>query len=64
MRKDENILESKIDIKENVNNTIIEYIKNYDIDNNKKYVIILIRSEIDDSNGGKDLLVDTVTYEI
>ena len=30
----------------------------------KKYVIILIRSEIDDSNGGKDLLVDTVTYEI
>ena len=57
-------MESKIAIKENVNNTIIEYIKNYDIDNNKNYVIIINRSEIDDSNGGKDLLVDTVTYEI
>ena len=36
----------------------------YDIENDKKYVIIPVRSEVDDGNGGKDLLVDTVTYEI
>ncbi len=61
MKMKENILsQSKL---ENV--SIEEDVKYYyDIENDKKYVIIPVRSEVDDGNGGKDLLVDTVTYEI
>lgn len=36
----------------------------YDIKNDKKYVVVPIRSEIDDGMGGKDVFIDTVQYEI
>ncbi len=36
----------------------------YDIENDKKYVIIPIRSELEDNNGEKDIFVDNILYEI
>lgn len=64
MKKEEFLvdnIEEVLNKKREVNNDIKYF---YDIENDKKYLEILVKEEISDSFGGTDIAVDTLRYEI